>query len=388
MLCAQTKNGDMICLPPYSRSEIEEMRKRAHFYCPTCNDKLIIKIGTEITPHFSHPSVSTCSGGGEGEIHERGKWLLYNWLKDQYEHVHLEYYIEETNRRPDIFLRMHHKKFAVEFQYSSVPTRDIRKRNELYQNIEIIPIWFLDIKYLKQRGKNTFIVDAFAKQFLCQPSNHSSPFILYFCTVSKQIISLQHISFLSLNKVLAKKVVYTLENSFWSEIFQCRPYSRKHYLKRWKAEKKKFRLQYRNGVGKQKQWLLWLYEHQLSIDYLPSMIHLPVKGQMFMKVQTWNWQSRLWYYLQFERGENNPFSLEDCINYLAPYIYPPNYYPLLQHTKSPVASYIEWLCILGYVHQQTEQTFILKQSIPELSHIEEAIKQDQILMDHITRLYV
>lgn len=388
MLCAQTKDGDMICLPPYSRSEIEEMRKRAHFYCPTCNDKLIIKIGTEITPHFSHPSVSTCSGGGEGEIHERGKWLLYNWLKDQYEHVHLEYYIEETNRRPDIFLMMHHKKFAVEFQYSSVPTRDIRKRNELYQNIEIIPIWFLDIKYLKQRGKNTFIVDAFAKQFLCQPSNHSSPFILYFCTVSKQIISLQHISFLSLNKVLAKKVVYTLENSFWSDIFQCRPYSRKHYLKRWKSEKKKFRLQYRNGVGKQKQWLLWLYEHQLSIDYLPSMIYLPVKGQMFMKVQTWNWQSRLWYYLQFERGENNPFSLEDCINYLAPYIYPPNYYPLLQHTKSPVASYIEWLCILGYVHQQTEQTFILKQSIPELSHIEEAIKQDQILMDYITQLYV
>lgn len=387
MLCAQTLEGNRVCLTPYSRVELKAIRNAQDFFCPSCNEKLILKIGTEITPHFSHSSVSTCSGGGEGEIHERGKWLLYSWLKKSYEDVVLESYVREINQRPDILLTIASKKYAVEFQYSSISTAEIRKRNGMYKRAKIIPVWFLDVKHLQQRSQATFLLNSFAKQFLFQPVRHPSPIILFFCTKTEQIISLQNILFISLTKVLSQKHVYPLKSYNWNDLFRAPPSTKKQYLIRWSVEKKKFRMQQRRSVGKQKEWLLWLYKRRLPIDYLPSVIYLPVKGQMLMNVQPWNWQSRLWYYLQYEVGEYQSFTLDDCNKYLTSFMYPTQYYPLLIQTNSPITSYIEWLCLLGYVKRKNNQTYRIQQAMPPHAHIEEAVSHDALLMDHIMQLH-
>ncbi|HLR14795.1 MAG TPA: competence protein CoiA family protein [Bacillota bacterium] len=386
MLCALTKDGETICLPSYTRGELQRLRSSTTFYCPTCQEPLLMKIGTEITPHFSHQALSSCTGGGEGEIHERGKWLLYSWLKNQYSNVSLEKYLPEIGQRPDVLLTVESKKFAIEFQYSTVSVNEIRKRNKMYTGIGITPIWFLDRRHLQQYGRHLFMINSFLKQFICQPTIESSPMLFFLCTEQSQIISLQQIIFSAMTKVFAHKYIWSLKGTTWIDVFQFQRISRKIFINEWHQEKKKFRMRPRYGVGKQKEWLQWLYEQRLSLDFLPSLIHLPVKGQMFMNVPPWNWQSRLWHFIQYTVPENCLFTIKDCQDILATFIHPPSYFPLLEQSIDPVTSYLHWLEILGYVKSKGDQSYLLHKTMPPYSHVEEALEQDNELMQSLKTL--
>lgn len=385
MLCAQTKDGETICVPSFTRDELKSLRSSTTFYCPTCRESLLMKIGSEITPHFSHHSLSTCTGKGEGEIHERGKWLLYSWLKRQFSNVSLEKYLPETGQRPDVFFTLEDKRYAIEFQHSTVSINEIRKRNKLYAQINVIPIWFLDRKHLQQYGSHTFIIHSFLKQFICQPTRKSPPMLFFLCTEQKQMITLQQIIFSSMTKALAHKFIWPLKRTSWVDIFKAQRVPIKSIFKEWHKEKMKFRMRPRYGVGKQKEWLQWLYEQRLTLDYLPSIIHLPVKGQMYMNVPPWNWQSRLWHYLQYTVQKNRLFTIDDCLNIIEPYVHPPSYYPLLERSHSPITAYLHWLHILGIVQQMEKQSYILRKSVLPYSHVEEALQQDEKLMHFFIR---
>lgn len=386
MLCAQTKDGQTICLPSYTRDELQRLRLSTTFYCPTCHEPLLMKIGTEVTPHFSHKSFSSCTGGGEGDIHERGKWLLYKWLKQQFSHVSLETHLPETNQIPDVSLTVNGKRYAIEFQYSTVSISEIRKRNKLYIENDITPIWFLDRRHFKQFGRYLFIINSFLKQFICQPIIESSPMLFFLCTEDIQIISLQQIIFSSMTKVFAHKYTWSLKRFFWGDILKPQPIYREMFINQWHKEKKKLRMRPRHGVGKQKEWLQWLYEQRLSLDFLPSLIYLPVKGQIFMNVPPWNWQSRLWYFIQYTVSEKGLFTREDCQNILETFTYPSSYFPLLEQSTDPITSYIHWLEILGYVKDTGDHSYVLYKPMPPYSHVEEALEQDNEFMHALKSL--
>ncbi len=387
MLCAQTENGETVCLPPYTREQITQMRDQSMYYCPSCKERLVVKVGEEMTPHFAHQAASLCIGsGGEGPIHERGKWLLYIWLKKQYDDVQLEVFIPQIQQQPDILLTIGKRKIALEFQYSPIATSIIRKRTRIYQENDYYPIWILDKRHLQQRSTHKFIMNSFVKQCLFQRSSHSSPLLFFFCTETEEITTLHHIRLISLTIAFAQKYTFSLQTTRLNQLFQRKSLQTNALLYIWRANKQSFRIQRRRATGKQRAWLDWLYERDLPIDYLPAVVHLPVKGQLFMNVQPWNWQSRLWYFLQNEVTDQQQFSVGDCIHVLQSFIYPANHFPLLTNEPSPIAAYIQWLVLFGHVRQITTNSFQLHTSIPPLSHIEEAMKQDEEIMKQIVHL--
>lgn len=384
MLCARTESGETICLPPYTREQLLQMRATSTYYCLTCKERLIVKVGEEMTPHFAHQAESLCSGGGgEGAIHERGKWLLYTWLKKQYGDVHLETYIPDIQQRPDILLIIGQQKIALEFQYSPISIALLRKRTIVYQANNFYPIWILDRRHLQQRSTHQFIMNAFVKQCLFRRSPHSSPLLIFFCTETEQITVLHHILFTSLTVAFAQRYTYPLQKANLTTLIQPKNIQTNALFHIWKRDKRSFRLNRRHATGKQRDWLKWLYERGLPIDYLPSVVHLPVKGQLFMNVQPWNWQSRLWYFLHYEMTSQQSFMLADCIHVVRKFMYPANHYPLLHNGPSPIAAYIQWLVLLGHVKRIDINEFHLHTPIPPLSHIEEAMKQDELLMNRM-----
>lgn len=388
MLCAQTKDEQVICLPPFTREEISQMRKENVYYCPTCKEELIVKVGNVITPHFSHASMSTCSStGGEGEIHERGKWLLYKWLHQQFPIVQLEVYLPAIQQRPDILVSNGTKRYAIEFQYSAIPSTDIQKRTEMYLSHDITPLWILDQKHVRQRRKNEFQFHTFIKQCAFQPQNYRAPLIIFFCTEKMQFTVLHQLLFMSLTTAYAQKRLHAMHTVSWKDIFQQDPIEFQRLFSIWKRHKRTFRLQRKRAVGKQYDWLVWLYERRLAIDYLPSIIHIPVQGQLFMNVQPWDWQSRLWYFLQHEVTENTLFTLTDCEQQLAPFIHPPTHYPLLQHGKLPIYAYLQWLCLLGYIRKKQDKYYYINKPMPKLAHIEEALQHDLFIMNDLEKTY-
>src|SRR5690625_6633327 len=87
--------------------------------------------------------------------HEKGKLLLYQWLKSQQLHVELEPYLKEIKQQPDILLLLQGKIIAIEYQCARIPIRDIQRRNNGYKQRGIIPIWILGAKQFKRQGKRS-----------------------------------------------------------------------------------------------------------------------------------------------------------------------------------------------------------------------------------------
>src|SRR5690625_928589 len=99
MLQAQTKDGKFVTLIHLSRKQIEQLRRKERFFCPVCSERVIVKSGTKVIPHFAHQSNRTCANQGEGPYHMLGKLRLKRWLQAQGINVELELYIKEINQR-------------------------------------------------------------------------------------------------------------------------------------------------------------------------------------------------------------------------------------------------------------------------------------------------
>src|SRR5699024_11600971 len=87
------------------------------------------------TPHFAHQAKQDCPAnrGGEGPVHEKGKLLLYQWLKKHNVDVRLEHYLPNIQQQPDLFLQLNKQRIAIDYQCSKIPITQLQKRNKGYQ---------------------------------------------------------------------------------------------------------------------------------------------------------------------------------------------------------------------------------------------------------------
>src|SRR5699024_9928831 len=150
----------------FTQTEITQKRKQP-FFCPACNEQVIVRAGPYTIPHFAHKAKSKCphAGSGEGVYHEKGKFLLYRWLQQQGFQTELEHYLPSIQQRPDIFLTISNKRIAIEYQCSRTPVQTIHKRIRGYYRSGITPIWILSAKLFKRLGKNRIKIDSFLRHF-------------------------------------------------------------------------------------------------------------------------------------------------------------------------------------------------------------------------------
>lgn len=386
MLQARSNDGSMVLLSALTRKEIDYARRNKRFYCPICKEPVIVKAGTKVVPHFAHRSKTSCLySGGEGPYHEKGKLILYHWLKSQRLNVKLEPYLSDINQIPDISLKLRNRNIAIEFQCTNTDIELIQQRNIGYRKKRIIPIWILGANQFKRLGQYHLQINTFVRQFIHQYSTTYPLTLYYFCPDTFQIATFQHIHFVRSNIAIGTFKFYKINQIRFHDLFLVEPFPKSTLYELWAKEKKRFRLRGRYRTSRRElHWNQWLYLRQMNIEHLPSIIYLPVSSQYLMKTPLWDWQSRLLLdYLQpLKIGER--FSTKLLKHRLRPYMNSPTHFPLIHSHQNPILEYVKLLEQLEIVKQISRYNYVKTKPIHFHSHIERALSGDKAIMNKLS----
>jgi len=387
MLQAKMPSGSLITLATLTRAEIDRIKKeKQKFYCPACGKPVIIKAGLKMVPHFAHRSLSDCPAGegGEGTYHEQGKLLLYRWLMSQKLDAKLETYLPQIEQRPDILIHLNSKRIAIEYQCARIPSEQIHMRNQGYKEAGITPIWILGASRFERQTANHFKMDQMTLQLAHQYSSVYPQMIYYFCPYTLQLIRLNDIYLTKKNQAIARIKVNRLNELTFKDLFHPYSFSLPNLYRLWKKEKYYFRLRQKTNIyGNELAWRQWLYAKGTHLEYLPSIIYLPVASQYRMKTPVWDWQSRICLEIIEPLETGSIFSFKACEYLLRKQIHPPRFFPLIHSKNNPIEEYFQLLIQLKLLKPITPFSYQKIQHIPFHKHIENAIEQDKALMDHL-----
>lgn len=220
MLVSKTKQGDWINLAiSHSNDHLRKLRKKEHFFCPECQEEVILKIGTKRITHFAHKKGSICTESyeRESEYHLQGKLQLFKWLHMQGVKPVLEQYEQSIAQRQDIGFVYNGSKYAIEFQCSPIPPDLFIKRTITYEKANIIPIWILGGKNIKRKGFSRASLSSFEYLFLRKTPSQNW-FLPAFCPVSNDFIFMEHITPFSVKNVHTQFSVINLFNAKFADL--------------------------------------------------------------------------------------------------------------------------------------------------------------------------
>lgn len=263
------------------------------FFCPQCGKRVILKIGTKITPHFAHQS-KRCTGFTEGEsaIHLLGKQQLYKWLQS-FGYVELEPLLPALMQRPDILVTIKDQQYAIEFQCSPISVEQLTRRTEGYQQQNIIPIWLFLTPPLPQR-MTKYPLKKMYKAGMQFTTQHI-PFLMFYhphtqkFTYLTNILALygkQHIvkpQYITLNRqqfpFFIPSPLSTLDEQTYTTIFM-------------KAKQQYLQNEWRFGKRHNNILFLSCYTLRISLFELPEYIGVPTAWQSVLPFPV-VWQSAL-----------------------------------------------------------------------------------------------
>ena len=389
LLQAKSSSGEYITLALLTKKEIDR-RRGDTFFCPVCNNKVIMKAGTTVIPHFAHKSGAACETmhGGEGIYHEQGKLLLYQWLLQQGLNVTLEAYIPEINQRPDLLVNINGKQIAIEYQCAKIPKSQIDKRNNGYLDMHITPIWILGANHFKRIGEQIFHTSTFTLQFLHQFHNEFATTLYYLCPYEKKLVTLQNIHPIRGNRMMAVFRQLYLQHATFLHLFDNTSFTPEQLYLPWMKEKRNFRLRPRNQLyGRELKWHRWLYDNQLWIERLPSIIYLPIANQLHMKTPLWDWQSRLWFQILHRIPIGGTFTLAACERFIRQDKLPRRTYSLLLSADSPILSYLQLIEQAGMIEMTNPGQYKKIAPMTSYTNVEQAIIEDQKLMKKLVAVH-
>lgn len=377
----------MVTLATMTSVDLAKLKKQqASFFCPTCNQQVIMKAGTRMVAHFAHRSTVNCPSyeGGEGWYHEKGKLLLYQWLVYQNIDVQLEAYIPSINQRPDLLLTINKKRIAIEYQCARMSIEQVTQRNKGYRSANITPIWILGETRLNRQTNNHIKMDQFTRQFIHQFSTTSPPALYYFCPQTLQFITIQDIHLTQASQAIGKFDIKSLNQIHLLHLFKQQRFTAFELYQLWRSEKRKFRLKPRHPFGKELSWHQWLYGKGTHLEYLPSIVHLPVSSQYLMKTSTWDWQSRIVIDLLAPLPTGGQVSIKSCESFLRKQILSTHHVPLIHAPENPITQYLRLLANLNIIKQESPHSFTKTNPIKFHKNIEESLKADEEMISFLT----
>lgn len=296
LLVSKTKQGEWISLAGNRNLEkLKELRKLQSFYCPECEERVILKAGTKKIPHFAHQHGSSCTESyeRESEYHLKGKIALYEWLQSQGLSPVLEPFLKEIAQRPDIGFIYNGIQYAIEYQCSTIPEELFRKRTENYFNEGIIPIWIMAGKNIKRKSHNQIALSKFDYLFLTKNSSRTS-YILAFCSVMNSLITIQHIIPTTVKNSLSRLSVKSLKSATLNDLINPN-IAQVNMLDNWIYEIKKAKNITIPLYGSiHNKYFQELYSHGMIPSLLPHEIGLPVPHIHYIETPAIEWQSYIY----------------------------------------------------------------------------------------------
>lgn len=380
MLQARSNDGKMIVLANLTRCEIEFHRKHTAFYCPTCNQPVMVKFGPQVIPHFAHYPQANCPASFHGEsiTHQKGKLLLYRWLLQQRIKASLEQYISAIQQQPDLLIQYKQKYIAIEYQCSRTTIDEIHLRNLGYYSLGIQPIWILGPQLFHRIQKNRLRINTFISRLIHQFHVNQPTKLYFFCPYTLQFAIFQDIFMDTKSKAIGHLTFHPLQTTPFRDLFKHQHLNEKDILEHWKKRKRKWRLRPPvHSYGQEKRWHHWLYTKRTHVQHLPSIVYLPVRNQFMMKSPPWIWQSQLYlsFFKHLQVGDSFTFQQAKAI--IRKEILQPDRFLLIKDYKHPVHHYLRLLESLQYIQQSSHQSYTMKKRIKSHPHIEQSLKMDQ-----------
>lgn len=126
----------------------EVNKASAPFFCPACNETVILKKGDIRIHHFSHKPPITCSYGlGETEKHAKAKKGIFEALRKNNKCSNTELEKILDGARPDVYSMINGCPVAFEVQKSNIKVDEIKKKNEIYNQNKIFVVWIFPDTY-------------------------------------------------------------------------------------------------------------------------------------------------------------------------------------------------------------------------------------------------
>ncbi|ALX48634.1 competence protein CoiA [Lentibacillus amyloliquefaciens] len=383
MLQAKTEYGKLVTPALFTKQEIRTLKQHNKFFCPACQSPVIVKAGSKITPHFAHSARGNCPAqeGGEGAYHEKGKLLLYQWLKHQRLNVRLEEYLPEISQRPDILIRLKAKTIAIEYQCAKIPPAEIVDRTRGYEKAGITPIWIIGVNQFNRRKRNEIKIDAFHLHLIHQFSADFPLTLYFFCPDTLRFITFQDLYLSSNRQAIGNMTIQKLNAMDFTDLFHKTFLPRQKLFQNWLTAKRSLRMRpSKRAFGRELAWQQWLYVNSLHRDSLPSPVYLPVTGQFRMKTQPWDWQSRLCVEVIGHMSPNETFSVKRCQHLFRRHIRPTHAFPLIKSSVNPIYEYLQLLEELQVIRETSPNHFTKENPLKFYKHIEAALEGDKLLM--------
>jgi competence protein CoiA len=313
LLTARTKTGKKICLGyDYKKETLLCLRHKEEFVCPVCGEDVSLKLGDQRIFHFAHKSGGVCRDFFEGEsiYHMDGKRQLFQWLKRQKIPSELEYFDKEIQQRPDIMFTYNQKKYALEFQCSSIPENIFMKRTNTYLRNGYLPLWILGHNHIQQKRKNIVSISNFHYLFL-RNTTGGSFYIPSYCPEKGNFHLMGSIVSFSTKNAFSENLLFPINKHPLESLLNPK-FLNQINLDRWKAEMANFILHYTLHPGPQhSSFLDELYQQNLNPFLLPPEIGLPVRHSIFIQTSPVVWQTYIYLDVLLKKHPDDTISLQE-----------------------------------------------------------------------------
>lgn len=392
LLVALLKSGQLLSLiDRWTKEQLAELRKNESFFCPACQNEVILKLGTRRMPHFAHKKEGACPFEHEAEspYHVSGKIDLFQWLRNQALDVQLEPYFHSIQQRPDLALATE-RLYAIEYQCSTLSEVLFLKRNARYKSEGIRPIWILGAHHLHRLTAHRFKLPRFQWLFAQHvSSSQRQPTIFYYCPQTKRLTRLVHLIPFSSYYTFSVPVVEKLERMCFRDLLQPPNVPLPApFWNEWLVQKKKWRLTFTMyPTPTNRSICADFYSHHPPALF-PCEAGWPVAHGYLFETPAFIWQT---YILLFLQNDDQVYSLPSLYAWLKEKIAEQKiavrHLPLAQaypYTRA-VYEYIEWLVQLGYLQWVHQKAVRRTKGWTFPRTIEEALLEDRRLLEQAKR---
>ena len=144
LLIAMNERRELINLVHWQERTSLLPLKKHRFYCPQCEQPVILKIGTVMIPHFAHKKHSNCSDSfAEGETleHMQAKIQLYSLFERSPYTPQLEPTLRDCTQRPDLYVKDTEQHYVIEYQWTPISKTQLQKRTTTYAEANYPSFW-------------------------------------------------------------------------------------------------------------------------------------------------------------------------------------------------------------------------------------------------------
>lgn len=383
MFIAKRENGELFSLvSETNRNDLLQLRTRERFFCPSCKEEVVLKLGTKRVYHFAHLKGSDCPAQiePESEYHLLGKLQLYEWLRLQKVDPKLEPYLDKIKQRPDILFIYQNKTYVIEYQCSPISEQLFHKRTRQYITNGFIPIWILGAKQLNRKSTYLFSLSDFHSFFLTELSNNQW-ILRSYCPDGQHFITLQQIIPLSKRNVTAQLQTVKQNNMSINELLF--PYKNKssihHLISDWWQRMQTYKHHYPlNRWAYQDPFVKELYMRGLSFSQLSPALGVPLPSALLIETSPFIWQTYIFLDHFNEKKRGTLIYLQDIFESFSERVYRKQIivrrhkFFRKSHYYDTIREYIQLLAQVNFLMQLDRDTFKL---MGDFTNYDEQAKQ-------------